>query len=181
MRKKLSNNTSITLDEKTLNKQSNSEIMATDVSFIRNNFIEYETFLDRYNYQIIKRNLDKINYRKINVPPKQIYAKKLVIEYVSECDSNCSTNAGTVKYYCNKRPINEINKNRDELKINDFFQDDFKLDTKNFLNYDNKYVHNTTRIKTIKTYRKVPKQKIKNYTNNLSFFNAVNNLINKIE
>ena len=181
MRKKLSNNTSITLDEKTLNKQSNSEIMATDVSFIRNNFIEYETFLDRYNYQIIKRNLDKINYRKINVPPKQIYAKKLVIEYVSECDSNCSTNAGTVKYYCNKRPINEIYKNRDELKINDFFQDDFKLDTKNFLNYDNKYVHNTTRIKTIKTYRKVPKQKIKNYTNNLSFFNAVNNLINKIE
>ena len=100
---------------------------------------------------------------------------------MSECDSNCSTNAGTVKYYCNKRPINEINKNRDELKINDFFQDDFKLDTKNFLNYDNKYVHNTTRIKTIKTYRKVPKQKIKNYTNNLSFFNAVNNLINKIE
>ena len=76
MRKKLSNNTSITLDEKTLNKQSNSEIMATDVSFIRNNFIEYETFLDRYNYQIIKRNLDKINYRKINVPRKQIYEKK---------------------------------------------------------------------------------------------------------
>ena len=180
MRKKM-NNKSLTFDEKTLNKQSNNEIMATDVSFIRNNFIEYETFLDKYNYQIIKRNLDKINYRKINVPPKKIYAKKLVIEFVSECDSNCSTNAGTVKYYCDKRPIEEINRNRDELKIKDFFQDDFKLETKNILNYENKYIHNTTKIKNIKTNRKIPKQRKQNYTNNLSFFNAVNNLINKIE
>ena len=37
---------------------------------------------------------DRINYRKKNVPLKKIYAKYLVIESVSECDSNCSTNAG---------------------------------------------------------------------------------------
>ena len=55
------------------------------------------------------------------------------------------------------------------------------METKNILNYENKYIHNTTKIKNIKTNRKIPKQRKQNYTNNLSFFNAVNNLINKIE
>ena len=154
--------------------------METDVSFIRKNFIEYQTFLDRYNYNIIKRNLDKINYRKINIPPKKVYAKKLVVEFVNECDSNCPTNAGTIKYYCDKRPINEINKNRDELKISNFFQNDVKLETKNFINYEQEYIKNSTKIPSNKKSKTVPKQH-KNYVNNLSFFNAVNSLINKIE
>ena len=182
LRKKINNDNSLTIEENNLHKQSNYEIMTTDVTFIRNNFIEYETFLDKYNYKIIKRNLDKINYRKINIPPKKVYAKKLVVEFVNECDSNCPTNAGTVKYYCDKRSINEINKNRDELKISDFFQDDVKLETKNFVNYEKEYIKSSQKIKNNRASKTIPKPKHnKNYINNLSFFNAVNSLINKIE
>ena len=181
LRKRINkDNNSLTIEESNFNQQSNNEVLETDVSFIRKNYIEYQTFLDRYNYKIIKRNLDKINYRKINIPPKKVYAKKLVVEFVNECDSNCPTNAGTIKYYCDKRPINEINKNRDELKISDFFQDDVKLETKNFINYEQEYIKNSTKIKNNRKSKTVPKQN-KNYVNNLSFFNAVNSLINKIE
>ena len=181
LRKRINkDNNSLTIEENNLNPQTNNEVLETDVSFIRKNFIEYQTFLDRYNYNIIKRNLDKINYRKINIPPKKVYAKKLVVEFVNECDSNCPTNAGTIKYYCDKRPINEINKNRDELKISDFFQNDVKLETKNFINYEQEYIKNSTKIPSNKKSKTVPKQH-KNYVNNLSFFNAVNSLINKIE
>ena len=181
LRKRINkDNNSLTIEENNLNQQSNNEVLKTDVSFIRKNFIEYQTFLDRYNYNIIKKNLDKINYRKINIPPKKVYAKKLVVEFVNECDSNCPTNAGTIKYYCDKRPINEINKNRDELKISDFFQDDVKLETKNFINYEQQYIKNSTKIQSNRKSKTVPKQN-KNYVNNLSFFNAVNSLINNIE
>ena len=181
LRKRINkDNNSLTIEENNLNPQTNNEVLETDVSFIRKNFIEYQTFLDRYNYNIIKRNLDKINYRKINIPPKKVYAKKLVVEFVNECDSNCPTNAGTIKYYCDKRPINEINKNRDELKISDFFQNDVKLETKNFINYEQEYIKNSKKITNDRKSKTVPKQH-KNYVNNLSFFNAVNSLINKIE
>ena len=75
LKKRISNDNSLTLEESFLNQQSNKEIMNTDISFIKKNYIEYETFLDRYNYKLIKKNLDKINYRKKNIPPKKIYAK----------------------------------------------------------------------------------------------------------
>ena len=179
LRQKL-NNDSLIIDEYNNNQQSKIEIMTTDVSFIKKNCIEYETFLDRFNSKIIKNNLEKIHYRKKNIPPKKVYAKKLVVEFVNECDSNCPTNAGTVKYYCDKRPINEINKNRDKLKISDFFENDVKLETKNFINYEKEYIINSNKVQSKKASKTVPK-KSKNYVNNFSFFKAVNSLINKIE
>ena len=180
LRKKINNDNSLIIDESYINPQPNNEIMKTDVSFIRKNYIEYETSLDKYNYKNIKKQLDKINYRKKNIPPKKVYAKKLVVEFVNECDSNCPTNAATIKLYCDKRPINEISKNRDELKISDFFQDNVKLETKNFINYEKEYIKNSKKIQAKKTNQTISKPK-KNYINNLSFFNAVNSLINKIE
>ena len=179
LRKKLNDDNSLISDERRINKKSDDEILKTDESFIKKHVIEYQTFLDKYNQQIIKKNLDKINYRKKNIPPKKIYAKKLVIEYVNECDSNCQTNDGTVKFYCDKRPINNINKNRDELKISDFFKDDIKLETKNF-NNQQEYFINLNKSQNDRNNIVAPKN-TKNYTNNLSFYNAVNNLINKIE
>ena len=182
LKKRIKNDNSLNIEESNFNKQSNSEIMNTDVSFIRNNFIDYQTFLEKYNYKIIKRNLDKINYRRINIPPKKFYAKKLVVEFVNECDSNCPTNAGTVKYYYDKRPINEINKNRNELKINDFFQDDVKLETKNFNNFEKDYILSSQKNKSNRTSKTATKSiQNKNNVNNLSFFNAINSLIIKIE
>ena len=181
IRKKTTNENSLIIEDK-FNQKNDNEIMKTDVSFIAKNYIEYETFLDKYNYKIIKKNLDKINYRKSNIPPKKVYAKKLVVEFVSECDSNCPTNAGTVKFYCDKRPINEINKNRDKLKISDFFKDidDNKYETKNFIDNDKEFTIKKNNKKCNLSYNIKPKNK-KNYLNNLSFFNAVNSLINKIE
>ena len=157
--------------------------MKTDVSFIGKNFIEYQTFLDRFNYKKKKKNLDNINYRKINIPPKKVYAKKLVVEFVNECDSNCPTNAGTIRFYCDKRPVKEINKNRDKLKISDFFQNDVKLETKNFNNYGQEYIINSCKEKSNDNdaSNKIVLKPNKNYSSNLSFFNAVNSLVNKIE
>ena len=39
------------------------------------NIIEYETFLDKYNYSKFRKKLDTINYKRMNIPPKQIYKK----------------------------------------------------------------------------------------------------------
>ena len=179
LRKKLNNDNSFNCDESKIYKKSDEEILKTDESFIRKHFIEYQTFLNKYNQQIIKKNLDKINYRKKNIPPKKVYAKKLVIEYVNECDSNCPTNDGTVKFYCDKRPINTINKNRNELKISDFFKNDIKLETKNF-NKEQEYFINLKKNKYDRNDI-ILRKHTKNYESNLSFYNAVNNLINKIE
>ena len=180
LRKKATNENSLTIDKKDLNQKQNNEIMSTDVSFIAKNYIEYESFLDKYNYKIIKKNLEKINYRKRNIPPKQVYAKKLVVEFVSECDSNCPTNAGTVKFYCDKRPVNEISKNRDKLKISDFFQNNNNNKSKKFKSYSEEYILNSKQNKRNLSSNTKPINK-KNYINNLSFFKAVNNILNKIE
>ena len=182
LRKKI-NDDSFINEQKNLNKKSDDEIMKTDVSFIGKNFIEYQTFLDRFNYKKKKKNLDNINYRKINIPPKKVYAKKLVVEFVNECDSNCPTNAGTIRFYCDKRPVKEINKNRDKLKISDFFQNDVKLETKNFNNYGQEYIINSCKEKSNDNdaSNKIVLKPNKNYSSNLSFFNAVNSLVNKIE
>ena len=179
LRKKLNNDNSFNCEENRINKKSDDEILKTDEDFIKKHFIEYQTFLNKYTQQIRRKNLDKINYRKKNIPPKKVYAKKLVIEYVNECDSNCPTNDGTVKFYCDKRPINNINKNRDELKISDFFKDDIKLETKNF-NNEQEYFVNSKKSQNNRNNIFLPKH-TKNYTSNLSFYNAVNNLVNKIE
>ena len=179
LRKKLNNDNSFNCEESRINKKSDDEILKTDEDFIKKHFIEYQTFLNKYTQQIRRKNLDKINYRKKNIPPKKVYAKKLVIEYVNECDSNCPTNDGTVKFYCDKRPINNINKNRDELKISDFFKDDIKLETKNF-NNEQEYFVNSKKSQNNRNNIFLPKH-TKNYTSNLSFYNAVNNLVNKIE
>ena len=180
LRKKATNENSLTIDKKDLNQKQNNEIMSTDVSFIAQNYIEYESFLDKYNYKIIKKNLEKINYRKRNIPPKQVYAKKLVVEFVSECDSNCPTNAGTVKFYCDKRPVNEISKNRDKLKISDFFQNNNNNKSKKFKSYSEEYILNSKQNKrNLSSNTKLINKK--NYINNLSFFKAVNNILNKIE
>ena len=180
LRKKIKNENSFTNDESKLNKKSGDDIMKTDESFIKRNYIEYQTFLDKYNQKIIKKNLDKINYRKRNIPPKKVYAKKLILEFVNECDSNCPTNFGTIKFCRDKRPINEINKNRDGLKINDFFKDDIKLETKNVNKYEQEYLFNLNKHQNDRNYKTLIKHK-KNYTSNLSFLNAVTSLINKIE
>ena len=63
LRKKIKNENSFTNDESKLNKKSGDDIMKTDESFIKRNYIEYQTFLDKYNQKIIKKNLDKINIR----------------------------------------------------------------------------------------------------------------------
>ena len=186
LRKKIYNENSFTNDQRNINIKSNDEILKTDVTFIGKNYIEYQTFLDRYNHKLFKKNLDRINYRKKNIPPKKIYAKKLVVEFVNECDSKCPSYSGTYKFYCDKRPVDEINKNRDKLKISDFFQDDLKLESKNFNNFAKEYMIQSNNIQREKEKEKerssetVPK-KTKNYQQNLSFFNAVNSLINKIE
>ena len=99
----------------------NNNIMTTDVSFIGKHIIEYETFLSRFNYGKYKKKLENVIYRKANIPPKKEYNKKLVVEYVTECDSNCLTNSGTIKQTLDKRPIQDIEKNRKNLKISDFF------------------------------------------------------------
>ena len=180
LRKKIDNENSFNYDESTLENKSIGKILKTDESFIKKNFMEYTTFLHKYNQQILKRNLDIINFGKRNIPPKKVYAKKLVIEFVNECDSNCPTNDGTIKFFCDKRPINKITKNRAQLKISDFFNDDIKLETKNFNKYDQEYSINLNKVQNKRNNINLPKHN-KNYTCNLSFFNAVNNLINKIE
>ena len=184
LRKKIYNENSFMIDQNNIYRKSNDEILKTDVSFIGKNYIEYQTFLDRYNYKLIKKKLDKINYRKKNIPPKRIYAKKLIVEFVNECDSNCPRNSGTIKFYCDKRPINEINKNREILKISNFFQDDSKLQSKNFNDFDKEYIIISNKIQNEREKERsteLAPKKIKNYQKNLSFFNAVNSLINKIE
>jgi hypothetical protein len=180
LRKKIDNENSFNYDESTIDNKSIGKILKTDESFIKKNFTEYQTFLNKYNQQKLKRNLDIINFRKRNIPPKKVYAKKLVIEFVNECDSNCPTNDGTIKFYCDKRPINRITKSRAQLKISDFFKDDIKLETKNFNKYDQEYSINLNKVQNKRNNINLPKHN-KNYTCNLSFFNAVNNLINKIE
>ena len=170
----------------------NNDIMETDISFIGKNMIEYETFLDKYYYSKYKKKLDKVNYKKINIPPKKIYSKKLVVEFVSECDSKCPTNSGTIKLTCDKRPINEIHKNREKLKINYFFESDINLQTNNFFKNNNENDNDNEVIifdknKSIgkdglKPYRRKKENIIyRNNNNNLSFFNAVNSILNKIE
>ena len=169
----------------------NNTIMQTDISFIKKNMIEYETFLDKYNYSKYKKKLDKVIYRRINIPPKKTYPKKLVVEFVSECDSKCPTNSGTIKLTCDKRPINEIHKNRKKLKINDFFEGDIKLKSNVFFkenNNDNKNEHiffdksQSIGKVGLKPYVNRNNNIIyRNDENNLSFFNAINNLINEIE
>ena len=183
LRKKIYNENSFINDQSNMNIKHSNEILKTDVTFIGKNFIEYQTFLDKYNHKLIKKNLDRINYRKKNIPPKKIYAKKLVVEFVNECDSKCPSNSGTYKFYCDKRPIDEINKNRDKLKISDFFQDELKLESKNFNNFDKEYIipaNNIQREKERERSSEIIPKKSKNYQKNLSFFNAVNSLINKI-
>ena len=177
--------------------------MQTDISFIKKNMIEYETFLDKYNYSKYKKKLDKINYRKTNIPPKKIYQKKLVVEFVSECDSKCPTNSGTIKITCDKRPINEIHRNRKKLKINDFFEGNINLKSnkffkENIIENDNKYVFiekkQTIGKERLSSFTKIIDQNdkndkknkndnimIRNDESNLSFFNAINSMINKIE
>ena len=180
LRKKIDNENSFNYDESTIDNKSIGKILKTDESFIKKNFTEYQTFLNKYNQQKLKRNLDIINFRKRNIPPKKVYAKKLVIEFVNECDSNCPTNDGTIKFFCDKRPINKITKNRAQLKISDFFNDDIKLETKNFNKYEQEYSMNLNKVQNKRNNITLPKHS-KNYTCNLSFFNAVNNLINNIE
>ena len=146
----------------------------------------------------IKKSLIKVLYRKINIPPKKIYQKKLVIEFVSECDSKCPTNSGTVKLTCDKRPINEIHRNREKLKINDFFEGDINLQSKVVFDNDkyNKYNKNNKNNENGNEYiifdknKSIGKERLKPYINkndkiiyrndgaNLSFFNAVNSIIN---
>ena len=53
----------------------NNNIMETDISFIGKNMIEYETFLDRYNYSKYKKKLDKVLYRRINILQKKFIKK----------------------------------------------------------------------------------------------------------
>ena len=169
----------------------NNDIMETDISFIGKNMIEYETFLDKYNYSKYKKKLDKVNYRKTNIPPKKIYPKKLVVEFVSECDSKCPTNSGTIKLTCDKRPIKEIHRNREKLKTNDFFESNINLQSNVFFN-NNKFNNDSEYIIFDKN-KSLGKDRFNSYINkkediiyrnssyNLSFFNAVNSLINKIE
>ena len=168
----------------------NNNIMETDISFIGKNMIEYETFLDRYNYSKYKKKLDKVNYRKLNIPPKKIYQKKLVVEFVSECDSKCPTNPGTIKLNYDKRPINEIHRNREKLKINDFFEGNINLQSKAFFNNNN--LNNDSEYIIFDKNKSIGKEGLNSCINkngniisrngnNLSFFNAVNSIINKIE
>jgi hypothetical protein len=170
----------------------NDNIMKTDISFIGKHIIEYETFMDKFNYKKYKNRIDKVNYRKNNIPPKQIYPKKLVVEFVSECDSNLQTNSGTIKLSYDKRPINEIHKNREKLKISDFFGNDVKLETNVFFQgnlLDEKYNNKNLKKDKAKMSKKeqTNKKKRSNSSNsrndgkNLSFFNAVNSIVNKIE
>ena len=187
------------LDDNSLNDSNNyfspninDNIMKTDISFIGKHIIEYESFMDKYNYKKYKNRLDKVNYRKSNIPPKQIYPKKLVVEFVSECDSNLQTNSGTIKLTYDKRPINEIHKNREKLKISDFFGNDVKLETNVFfqgnLLDENQNNKNLKKEKAKMSKREQTNKKkrgnsssSRNDGNNLSFFNAVNNIVNKIE
>lgn len=171
----------------------NNNIMKTDISFIGKHIIEYESFMDKFNYKKYKNKLDKVNYRKSNIPPKQIYPKKLVVEFVSECDSNMQTNSGTIKQTYDKRPINEIHKNREKLKISDFFGNDVKLETNVFFqgnikdeNHNSKNSANKSNKINMSKKKKTNKKKRDNSSNsrndgNLSFFNAVNSIVNKIE
>lgn len=166
----------------------NDNIMKTDISFIGKHIIEFETFMDKFNYKKYKNNLDKINYRKSNIPPKRIYPKKLVVEFVSECDKNMQTNSDTIKYTYGKRPINEILKNREKLKISDFFRNDSKLETNVYFgnlldeNHNNKNNTNKNDKKNMSKKEQIKKKKRGNSSDgNLSFFNAVNSIINKIE
>ena len=166
----------------------NDNIMKTDISFIGKHIIEFETFMDKFNYKKYKNNLDKINYRKSNIPPKRIYPKKLVVEFVSECDKNMQTNSDTIKYTYDKRPINEILKNREKLKISDFFRNDSKLETNVYFlnlldeNHNNKNNTNKNDKKNMSKKEQIKKKKRGNSSDgNLSFFNAVNSIINKIE
>ena len=169
----------------------NNDIMETDISFIGKNMIEYETFLDKYNYSKYKKKLDKVNYRKTNIPPKKIYPKKLVVEFVSECDSKCPTNSGTIKLTCDKRPIKEIHRNREKLKTNDFFESNINLQSNVFFNNnkfnnDNEYIifDKNKSLGKDRFYSYINKKEdiiYRNSSYNLSFFNAVNSLINKIE
>ena len=185
------------LDDNSLNESNNyfspninDNIMKTDISFIGKHIIEYETFMDKFNYKKYKNRLDKVNYRKSNIPPKQIYPKKLVVEFVSECDSNLQTNSGTIKLTYDKRPINEIHKNREKLKISDFFGNDVKLETNVFFQGNLLDENNNKNLKKDKTKMNKKEQTNKKKrgnsssrkdSNNLSFFNAVNNIVNKIE
>ena len=172
----------------------NKSVMETDISFIGKNIIEYETFLDKYNYSKFRKKLDTINYKRMNIPPKQIYKKKLVVEFVSECDSNCQTNFGTNKLTLDKRPINEIHKNREKLKINDFFERNVKLQSNRFFKDNNKsycfeynndysfFDNNQNLGKDGLQYYLEQKNMIdRDDKGNLSFFNAVNSIINKID
>ena len=184
--KKLKNN----LDNKVLNDSNccftpnlNKSIMETDISFIGKNIIEYETFLDKYNYKKYKKKLDT----RINEPPKHIYQKKFVVEFIS--DSNCPTNSGTIKLSFDKRPINEIHKNREKLKINDFFERNIKLQSDNFFKENNNKNNNdyffldinqNTGKDGLKYYLEHKKMINRNENGSLSFFNAVNSIINKI-
>lgn len=170
----------------------NDNIMKTDISFIGKHIIEYESFMDKFNYKKYKNRLDKVNYRKYNIPPKKIYPKKLVVEFVSECNSNMQTNSGTVKLTYDKRPINEIHKNREKLKISDFFGNDVKLETNVFFQgnlldeYNNKNSSNENNQTNMSEKEQNNKKKGSNSSKsrndgNLSFFDAVNSIINKIE
>jgi hypothetical protein len=166
----------------------NDDIMKTDISFIGKNIIEFESFMDKFNYKKYKNRIDKINYRKNNIPPKQIYPKKLVVEFVSECNSNLQINSDTNKLNYDKRPINKILKNREKLKISKFFENDVKLESDGNLLDEN---HNNKNLIKDKTKMSIKEQtnkkkrgnssKCKNDGNNLSFFNAVNSIVNKIE
>ena len=64
-----------------------------------------------------------------------------------------------------------------------FFQNDVKLETKNFNNYGQEYIINSCKEKSNDNdaSNKIVLKPNKNYSSNLSFFNAVNSLVNKIE
>ena len=115
------------------------------------------------------------------------------MEFVSECDSNLQTNSGTIKLSYDKRPINEIHKNREKLKISDFFGNDVKLETnvffqgnlldENFQKQKNELKEKIDMIKKEQINKKKRDNisKSRNDGKSLSFFNAVNSIVNKIE
>ena len=166
----------------------NTKIMGTDISFIGKNRIEYETFLSQYNYSMYKKKLEIVNYRKINIPPKKRYKKNLVVEFVSEFDSNCPTNSGTIKQTMDRRPLLEIQKNREKLKISDFFEGNPKLQSSAYFKEnkgdDDDDIYNNKSYGAINLYVKNKNKrycKNRNDNANLSFFKAVNSLVNKIK
>ena len=112
----------------------------------------------------------------------------MVVEFKSE--NNYPNNTRTIKLSFDKRPINEIHKNREKLKINDFFERNIKLQSDNFFKENNNKNNNdyffldinqNTGKDGLKYYLEHKKMINRNENGSLSFFNAVNSIINKID